>query len=163
MSMKFDSIKIEAMSFKIVPLKFKLMCKIITLLDSGIKSFNNGLVGLSKNGVNDYTSFEIINVKHKSPDIYMDDLMFRIETGINKFKYLRSEQESGMLNIKFTQPDRYCIFNIYIENGFITIQDAIKRVLCIVDKKNQQLKFLDEKDIIANKNLFRLKLDYIIL
>lgn len=163
----FDANKNDAMTLKINPVKYDIYLQIVSLFDGGygIKSYDNSVVGLVKNGLTDATKYLISFVNNNGNNSLYDNEIYLINT--TKKSGLKTYLQSTENNIqdKVSKPDKTCKFKFVKNKGFVSIIDYKDRYL--VANKGNLLQFQDEENIInsgnENRYLFKIAKNYVII
>ena len=163
----FDVNKNDAMTLKIQPIKYDIYLQIITLFDGGygIKSYENGTVGLIKSGLTDATKYLVsfVNSNNNSNNIYNVEI-YLINIGKKSGAQTYLQSTTQYLQDKVTKPDKSCKFRLVKNKGFVSIIDYNNKYL--VAGKDNILEFQDDKDILnsdnENKYLFKIAKSYVV-
>ena len=162
----FDASNYDAMTLKIKPIKYEMSLQIVSLFDGGygVKSFENGTVGLVKGGLADATKYLVNFVSGGGGDLYADEV-YLINTSKKNGKQTYLQSAPQYLQDKAVRPDKTCKFRLVKNKGFVSIVDYNDNYL--VGSKDNLLQFQSESDITnsgnENRYLFKIAKSYIVI
>jgi len=163
-----DSPQIQAhnnMSFYINSVKFNIVIKIITILGGTFKTMGGNIIGVLENNVSDGTSYIVVpsnskmnNLGGNNFDIFKNQFMLQNKT---KKTFVINDSETGFLYDREINQNANGIFSIVPKNGYYTIVNTSNKELAVYN--TNLIKFIDNKYIVSNENLFKLDISYDLL
>jgi hypothetical protein len=153
------------MSFILNVIPFNFVLKIITLFEGSLKTMGGNIIGVLENNISDGTPYYIIPMKESSSSSNAGGSNFNIYNGEqfmlqNKDKktYVVYDPITSFVYDREMKPNLNCIFSIGNVNGYFTILNTNSDNLVLYN--NNLLKFIKEKDVQTNENMFQLDISY---
>lgn len=154
----------NAIAFRVIIPNFHIEIAFITLFGGGVKTMSGGIVGILENAPDSATSYilESTNVSGLglSNFNYMKD-EFYIRNSGNANTYLEYDPSSGYVYDRLVKPSGNSVFKLMAKNGSFVIVNNRDETLAIF--QNNILKFIPTDKILANENLFKIKIKYVLV
>ena len=159
-------IEVEAqnnMTFIVHKIPFKFVIKIITMYNGSLKTMGGNIIGALENNINDGTLYyaspsnksAFNNNNASNFNIFKDQFVLQ---NTKTKTYVTYDPESFFLYDREIQPNPNCIFNIELIDGFYKILNVNNDNLILYNKN--LVKFVREKDVVANENMFKIDISY---
>jgi len=138
---------------------FKYIIKIITIFNGSLKTMGGNIIGALENNTTNGTSYYVIpmnqNSNNNNFNIFKDQFILQNKS---KKTYVTYDPDTFFLYDRELQPNRNGTFNIESTNGYYRILNTNNDNLALVDKNI--IKFVKEKNIVSNENLFMIDISY---
>lgn len=148
------------MTFFVKNIKYKMVVKIITLLNGSLKSMGSNIIGVLETNTTDGTPYVVIptNTTGGNFSIFKNQFMLQNK---DLQTYISSDNETGFIYDRDIMPSSNSIFNLEPSNGYYKILNVRNQNLILYDRN--LIKFIESNAVITNENLFKIDINYELL